>query len=103
LTGVFIICIAGIVAGTIGEIAKAIARRGGSGPKLDELKRQVEQYAAAVEDAHNTLADQAAQLAELQERVDFAERLLAQARDRIPLEPGRPRQVDGARGGHGGI
>lgn len=90
MTGVFIIILAGIVAGTIGEVAKAIARRGGSGAQVAELKLQVEQYAAAVEDARNTLADQAAQLVELQERVDFAERLLAQARDRIPLGPGQP-------------
>jgi hypothetical protein len=87
MTGLFIIILAGIGAGTIGEIAKAIARRGG-GAKVAELKLQVERNAAAVEEAQNALADQAAQLVELQERVDFAERLLAQARERTPL--GRP-------------
>jgi hypothetical protein len=46
---------------------------------------RLEQQAAALEDAQAALADQSAQLAELQERVDFAERMLAQARDRTPL------------------
>jgi hypothetical protein len=63
LTGVFIIILAGMGIGAISEIAKAIARRGGSATE---------------------------QLAELQERVDFAERLLAQARDRASLGAGKP-------------
>ena len=45
--------------------------------------QELEAHGVAIEDAQSTLADQAAQIAELQERVDFAERLLAQARDRI--------------------
>ena len=68
------------------------ARRLRPGPGesgLHELQLQVEEYAAALEDTQNTLTNQAAQLAELHERVDFAERLLAQARDRIPLGGGQ--------------
>jgi hypothetical protein len=49
------------------------------------LQDQVEQQAAALEDAQAALADQSAQLAELQERLDFAERILAQSRDRPSL------------------
>jgi len=45
-----------------------------------------------LDDAHAGLADQAAQLAELQERVDFAERLLAQGRDRSALGAGSKRE-----------
>jgi len=44
-----------------------------------------------LEDAENSLAQQTTQLAELQERLDFAERLLAQARDRTALGPGDKR------------
>jgi uncharacterized protein HemX len=49
------------------------------------LQEQLEQQAAALEDAQARLADQSAQLAELQERLDFAERILAQSRDRPSL------------------
>jgi hypothetical protein len=90
MTGVFIIILAGIAGGTIGEVAKAIARRGGGGAKVAELTTRVERCAAAVEETHTTLASQAAELAELQERVDFAERLLTQTRERMPLGPGQP-------------
>jgi len=92
LTGLFIVILAGIAAGTIAEIAKAIARRGTSSSELTALKQQVERYAASLDDAHASLADQAAQLAELQERVDFAERLLAQGRDRSALGAGSKRE-----------
>lgn len=60
-------------------------RQGPSGSELARMKQQLEQQAAALEDAQTTLADQWTQLAELQERVDFAERLLVQARDRSAL------------------
>ena len=112
LTGVFIIILAGMGVGAISEIAKAIAKRGGAGAELALLgpsgcgkttllsvlagaelallKQQMEENAAALEEAHRTLDDQATQLAELQERVDFAERLLAQARDRASLGTGKP-------------
>src|SRR5437016_7732177 len=83
LTGLFIVILAGIAAGTIAEIAKAIARRGASSSELTALKQQVERYAASLDDAHAGLADQAAQLAELQERVDFAEIGRASCRERV--------------------
>lgn len=88
VTGVFIIIMAGIVGGTIAEIAKAWARRGASPADVAQLKAQVEQCRAALEQAQAALAHQGAQVAELQERLDFAERLLAQARDRAALGPG---------------
>ena len=90
LTGVFIIILAGMGISAISEVAKAIARRGGSATELAVLKQQMDENAAALDEAHRTLDEQAAQLAELQERVDFAERLLAQARDRASLGTGKP-------------
>ena len=69
-------------------IAGAIAGRGASRSELAEIRQQFEGHAAALEDAQTTLADQSTQLAELQERLDFAERLLAQARDRSALGAG---------------
>jgi chromosome segregation ATPase len=89
MTGLFIIILAGIGVGAITEIAKAIARRGASASKLAELKDQLERHAAALQDAQSTLADQATQLSELQERLDFAERLLARAREKTALGPGQ--------------
>lgn len=71
-------------------IAGAIAGRGGSRSELGQMKEQLELQAAALEDAENTLANQATQLAELQERLDFTERLLTQGRDRNALGPGSP-------------
>jgi len=46
------------------------------------MQQQLDAQAEALEDAQARLASQATQLAELQERVDFAERVLIQARDR---------------------
>jgi len=87
MTGIFIIALVGIVAGTIGEIVKAITRRGGAARDIADLKALVEQYAVALQEAQDTLAGQATQLAELQERVDFSERVLAQVRNRKALGP----------------
>lgn len=69
-------------------IAGAIAGRGASRSDLAQIRERLEQHVAVLEDAHSTLANQSTQLAELQERLDFAERLLAQARDRSALGPG---------------
>jgi hypothetical protein len=84
----------GIMATTVVMVARtiaaAISRRGSPG-ELGQLREQVEQHAAALEDAEATLAQQASQLAELQERLDFTERLLAQGKDRSALGPGEHR------------
>lgn len=85
----------GIVATTallvVKTIAGAIAGRGGARSGAAELTERLEQHAAALEDVQTSLANQSMQLAELQERLDFAERLLAQARDRAALGPGEKR------------
>jgi uncharacterized protein involved in exopolysaccharide biosynthesis len=91
---VFLVALA-IAAATVLMVAKEIARavggRGVSRAELAQLKDQLEEHAAALDGAESSLANQAAQLAELQERLDFAERLLAQGRDRTALGPGDKR------------
>ena len=91
---VFILALT-IAAATIVLVAKslagALAGRGASRSELAQIKQRLEQHAAALEDAQTTLIDQSTQLAELHERLDFAERVLAQARDRPALGAGEKR------------
>ncbi len=86
---VFLIALA--IAGTTlvlvaGAIAGAIRGRGSSRSAVNQLSDQLRDHAAALEDVQNSLASQSNQLAELNERLDFAERLLAQGRDRTALK-----------------
>ena len=69
-----------------GAIAGALRGRGSSRSELSQLRDQVKDHTAALEDVHNSLASQSSELAELHERLDFAERLLAQGRDRTALK-----------------
>jgi septal ring factor EnvC (AmiA/AmiB activator) len=85
---VFLIALA--IAGTTlvlvaGAIAGAVRGRGSSRSQLNQLSDQLKDHAAALEDVQNSLASQSTELAELHERLDFAERLLAQGRDRSAL------------------
>lgn len=80
-----------VIAGTTlvlvaGAIAGAIRGRGSSRSELGQLNDQLKDQAAALEDVQNSLASQASQLAELHERLDFAERLLTQGPDRTALK-----------------
>jgi uncharacterized protein YycO len=86
---VFLVALA--IAGTTlvlvaGAIAGAIRGRGPSRSELSQLSDQLKDHAAALDDVQNGLASQSSQMAELQERLDFAERLLAQGRDRTVLK-----------------
>jgi Tfp pilus assembly protein PilO len=72
-------------------IAGAIGGRGASRSELAQLREQLEQHAAALDDAESSLAGQSTQLAELQERLDFVERRLTQGRERPALGPGGER------------
>ena len=72
-----------LVAGAIGG---AIRGRGSSRSELSQLSDQLKDHAAALEDVQNSLANQSSQMAELHERLDFAERLLAQGRERAALK-----------------
>jgi len=73
-------------------IAAAISGRGASRSDLAEIRRQLEEHTTALEDAQANVMNQSTQLAELQERLDFAERLLTQARDRSALGAGEKRE-----------
>jgi septal ring factor EnvC (AmiA/AmiB activator) len=87
---VFLLALA-MAAGTVLMIVKTIAtafQRAGSRSDLAQLKEQLQLHAAALDEAENSLAQQSSQIAELQERLDFTERLLAQGRDRSALGPG---------------
>ena len=86
---VFLLALA-IVATTAVMVARtgAIAGRRSSPSDLARVTAQLEEHTAALEDTQNSLANQSAQIAELQERLDFTERVLAQSRDRSALKPG---------------
>jgi predicted nucleic acid-binding Zn-ribbon protein len=80
-----------VIAGTTlvlvaGAIAGAIRGRGSSRSELAQLNDRLKDHAAALDDVQNSLASQSSQLAELHERLDFAERLLTQGRDRTALK-----------------
>jgi uncharacterized protein YycO len=86
---VFLVALA--IAGTTlvlvaGAIAGAVRGRGSSRSEVSQLSNQLKDHAAALEDVQNSLASQSSQMAELQERVDFAERILAQGRERTALK-----------------
>lgn len=91
---VFLVALA-IAAATMVMVARAIAGaiggRRAAQSALAPLRDELAQHAAALEDAQSSLNHQSTQLAELQERLDFAERLLAQNRDRTALGPGDKR------------
>lgn len=88
--GVFLVAGA-IACGTLLMIVKTIAGAfGAKGSHADvaQLRDQFEHCATILEETQATVASQSAQLAELQERVDFAERMLAQTREREALPRG---------------
>jgi len=91
--GLFFIALAAIIGETAVKLVRA--RAGGKvGTRLKDdlahLARQLEEHSASLADAHVGLANHDAQVQELQERVDFAERVLAQTRDKPGLRPGSP-------------
>ena len=81
-----------IACGTILVMVKIIATAftGGRTSKAEiaELRDQVEQSTAMLDETQATVANQSAQIAELQERLDFAERLLTQGANRPGLRHG---------------
>lgn len=92
MTGpVFVVAVA--IAGAtlimiVKTIAGAFAHRGVSPSELAQIRDQFDHQAALLDETQAALAAQSAQLAELQERLDFAERLLTQVRNRPALGPG---------------
>lgn len=89
---IFGLAFVGIVADMVVKVAKG---RGGSKEiktlqaRVEELQRQVDEQAAQIADTDAELGSYAGQLEEMHQRLDFAERLLAQARKQ-PQIPGPP-------------
>jgi chromosome segregation ATPase len=89
LTALMIIGVATVAGETVIRVARA--RTGGTArlqPHLDQLRQQFDDQATALAEVESHLAGQEAQFRELHERLDFAERLLTQARDRSALPAG---------------
>lgn len=89
---IFGLAFIGIVADMVVKVSKG---RGGSKEwkalhaQVEELQRHVDEQAAQIADTDAELGSYAGQLEEMQQRLDFAERLLAQARKQ-PQIPGPP-------------
>ena len=75
----------GTVLMIVKTIAGAFAGNQTTSAEMDDLRNG---YNALLEESRATQALHSTQIAELQDRVDFAERLLTQARDRDMLPPG---------------
>jgi chromosome segregation ATPase len=82
-----------ILAGIVGDtLTKVVKGRRPADPEVPRLRGEIEELQRQLEEQAAGLADHDRQLLELQERVDFAERMLAQSRDR----PGLPGPSAGA-------
>ena len=92
MSGPVFLVAAAIAGGTLLMIVKTIAGAFAAGrpssSELAQIREQCDHHAAALEEIQATLATQSAQLMDFQERLDFAERLLTQARNREALGPG---------------
>ena len=89
LTALMIIGVATVVGETVIRVARA--RAGGATrleAHLDQLQQQFDDQASALAEVQSHVAGQEAQFRELQDRLDFAERLLTQGQDRPALSPG---------------
>lgn len=89
LTALTIIGVVTVVGETVIRVARA--RAGGAmriQAHLDQLQQQVDDQASTLAEVQSHFAGQEAHVRELQDRVDFAERLLTQAQDRSALSPG---------------
>jgi septal ring factor EnvC (AmiA/AmiB activator) len=69
-------------------IAAATTGHRASSSEMAQLREQVDHYTTMMDETQAALANQSTQIAELQERLDFTERLLTQARDRAALGSG---------------
>ena len=91
LIAIFVLAVLGVVGDTIVKVAKA---RSGAGTtralrgEIDDLTQLLQDQSAALADAQATIAAQAESIQELHERVDFAERILTQAREQGMLGRG---------------
>lgn len=97
LTTLMIIGVATVAGETVIRVARA--RAGGATrlqAHLDQLEQRFDDQASTLAEVQSHLAGQEAQFSELQNRLDFAERLLTQAEDRSALSPGAKQGPDPA-------
>lgn len=89
LTALMIIGVVTVVGETVIRVARA---RAGGAPRLqadlDQLQQRLDDQASALAEVQSHVVGQEAQFRELQDRVDFAERVLTQAQERSALGPG---------------
>ena len=89
LTTLMIIGVATVAGETVIRVARARAR---GAPQvqahLDQLQHQLDDQASALTEVQSHLAGQEDHVRELQDRLDFAERLLTRAQERSTLGPG---------------
>jgi septal ring factor EnvC (AmiA/AmiB activator) len=99
MTTLMIIGVATVAGETVLRVARA--RAGGATQvqaHVDQLEQRLEDQASTLAELQSDLAGQEAQFRELQDRLDFAERLLTQAEARSALNPGPRGGVEGAPG-----
>ena len=97
LTTLMIIGVATVAGETAIRVARARAG-GASGLQahLDRLEQRFDDQASSLAEVQSHIADQESQFRELQDRLDFAERLLTQAEERSALNPGAKQRPDPA-------
>jgi hypothetical protein len=76
-----------IFIGIVGDTVVKVAGAKRQSKAITALESEVDELRNALADAENAVNGHATQLAEIQERLDFAERLLAQQRQK-PALPG---------------
>ena len=84
IVGVFAFTAVAIVGGTLAKGIAARIARGGGGQEVDSLRDEVDHLRAELDGMRAQLGH----LDELEGRVDFAERMLAQVREKGALPPG---------------
>ena len=88
-TTLMIVGVATVAGETVIRVARA---RAGGAPRLqadlDQLQQQLDDQSSALTEVQSHYAGQEAQFRELQDRLDFAERLLTEAQERSALSPG---------------
>jgi hypothetical protein len=89
LTSLTIIGVVTVLGETVIRVARARAKAPtGLQAQLDKIQHQLEEHSRALADHEGGLGGQASHLGELQERLDFAERLLT--KPSIEEREGRP-------------